>query len=72
MPKTMDVNQIKRRIGSPTRVEIEFFCRGCKGHFSRTVPVAALHRATCRCGSDNILVYAMSGETTAPLRSVAF
>jgi hypothetical protein len=33
------------------------------------VPVSSLHRATCRCGSDNILVYSMSGELTAPLRA---
>jgi hypothetical protein len=65
----MDVRQIRRKIGTSTSVELEFFCRRCKGHFSRTVPVAALHRATCRCGSDNILVYAISGEMSAPLRA---
>ena len=68
MNRTMDIDSIRRRIGASSRVELEYFCRNCKGHFTRTVPIALLEHATCRCGSDNILVYAMAGEFNAPLR----
>lgn len=57
-----------RRVGAASRVELEYYCRGCKGHFSSTVPYAALRQATCRCGSSNLLVYSIAGEATAPLR----
>jgi hypothetical protein len=68
MTRPTDVERIRRRIGSSSRVELEFYCRRCKGHFARTFPVASLDRATCRCGGSDILVYAMSGESSAPLR----
>jgi hypothetical protein len=57
-----------RRIGVASRVEVEFFCRGCKGHYSSSVPVGTLSEVRCRCGSDNLLVYNLAGEYGAPLR----
>lgn len=57
------------RIGAASRVELEYYCRGCKGHFSTTVPVGMLRSATCRCGSDDLLVYSLAGEYSSPLRS---
>lgn len=60
---------LSRRVGRSSRVEMEYFCRGCKGHFSATVPLTALHAATCRCGSNNLLVYAVAGEFTSPMRT---
>jgi hypothetical protein len=57
-----------RRIGVASRIELEFFCRNCKGHYSTTVPAGAVSDARCRCGSDNLLVYNLAGEYGAPLR----
>jgi hypothetical protein len=57
-----------RRIGIVSRIEVEFFCRACKGHYSASVPVGALSDAHCRCGSQDLLVYSVAGEYGAPLR----
>ena len=51
-----------------TFVEIEYFCRNCKGHYARTVPVKSVSGTICRCGSSNLLVYALASEGAAPLR----
>lgn len=59
---------MSRRIGASSRVELEYFCRHCKGHFSSTVPVATMDQTRCRCGSSNLLVYAVAGESSAPMR----
>jgi hypothetical protein len=58
-----------RRVGAASRIEIEYFCRACKGHYSSTVPYASARRAACRCGSQDLLVYSLAGESSAPLRS---
>lgn len=57
-----------RHVGEASRVELDYFCRTCKGHYSSTIPVGALRDATCRCGSHDILVYSMVGDASAPLR----
>ncbi len=59
------------RVGRASRVEIEYFCRSCRGHFSSSVPVATLEQASCRCGSHNLLVYNLSGDMNAPLLPTA-
>ncbi len=61
--------RITQRIGAASRVDLEYFCRTCKGHFSSSVPVSTLYDATCRCGSSDLLVYNVAGEFSAPLRS---
>ena len=55
------------RVGRASRIDIEYFCRSCRGHFSSSVPVGALDQASCRCGSHNLLVYNLSGDMNAPL-----
>lgn len=60
--------RISQRIGAASRVDLEYFCRTCKGHFASTVPVTQMYEATCRCGSSNLLVYNVAGELSAPLR----
>ena len=55
------------RVGRASRIDIEYFCRSCRGHFSSSVPVGALEQASCRCGSHNLLVYNLSGDMNAPL-----
>jgi hypothetical protein len=62
------VDRLHRRIGTASRVELEYFCRDCKGHFSSSVPLSAIDNAHCRCGSGDLLVYAMSGDMSAPMR----
>jgi hypothetical protein len=57
-----------RRIGVTSRMDVEYFCRDCKGHYSASVPVGTLSGVHCRCGSDNLLVYNVAGEYGAPLR----
>jgi hypothetical protein len=57
-----------KRIGVASRVEVEYFCKGCKGHYSASVPVGGIGEARCRCGSDNLLIYSVAGEYGAPLR----
>jgi hypothetical protein len=59
-----------RRVGAASRVEMEYFCRGCKGHYAATVPLATLSQASCRCGSGDLLVYSVSGEFSSPMRSM--
>ncbi len=59
------------RVGRASRIEIEYFCRGCRGHYSSSVPVKALSLASCRCGSRDLLVYDLSDDMHAPLLSQA-
>lgn len=61
--------RIAQRIGASSSAELEYFCRGCKGHYATTVPVARVWDAACRCGSKDLLVYSVAGELAAPLRS---
>ena len=60
---------ISRRIGPVSYVEMEYFCRACKGHYSRSVPIAKFSRQACRCGSTDLLVYSLSGDVSSPLRA---
>lgn len=55
-------------VGAASRVELDYFCKRCKGHFSGTVPVTSLGEMRCRCGSDQLLVYSIVGDLNAPLR----
>ena len=57
-----------RRVGEASRVELEYFCKRCKGHYAATVPVATVKQTRCRCGSDDLLVYNLAGEAASPLR----
>jgi hypothetical protein len=57
-----------RRVGLASRVELEYFCRGCKGHYSTSVPLSGLNAARCRCGSGDLLVYNMAGDNSSPMR----
>ena len=57
-----------RRIGAASRVEVEYFCRRCKGHYAASVPVASVRRTRCHCGSDDLLIYNFAGEFTSPMR----
>ena len=57
-----------QRIGTASMVELEYFCRRCKGHYGSTVPVGTLKDMRCRCGSSDLLVYQLAGEYGAPLR----
>jgi len=65
-PARLDLN---RRTVPTTGVEVEYFCRGCKGHYSRTVPLKTLKEIACRCGSSNLLIYSVASEISAPLRA---
>jgi hypothetical protein len=62
------VRASSRRIGVTSRMDAEFFCRDCKGHYSASVPVGTLNDMRCRCGSRNLLIYNVAGEYGAPLR----
>lgn len=66
IPTKLDLS---RRIGRTTSVEIEYFCRTCKGHYSRIVPIKAFESTRCRCGSANLLIYSLAADVTAPLRA---
>ena len=58
-----------KRVAPTTSADIEYFCKGCKGHYSRVVSLGSFWRTTCRCGSSDLLIYSMSGEVSAPLRA---
>ena len=58
-----------RRMTPTTMADIEYYCRVCKGHYSRVVPVDAFWQTACHCGSRDLLVYSVAGETAAPLRA---
>jgi hypothetical protein len=60
---------LERRVGPASAVDVEYFCRRCKGHYSTAVPVDSFWQTRCRCGSTNLLIYSMSGEVSAPLRA---
>jgi len=66
IPTKLDLT---RRIGRTTGIEIEYFCRTCKGHYARVVPIKAFESTRCRCGSANLLIYSLTGDVTAPLRA---
>jgi hypothetical protein len=57
------------RIGPTVAVDIEYYCRTCKGHYSRAITLESFWHATCRCGSHDLLVYSVAGELSAPLRA---
>ncbi len=65
---TISSVRTSRRVGVASRVDLEYFCRTCKGHYSSAVAVAALDGARCRCGSDDLLIYNVAGEYAAPLQ----
>ena len=57
------------RLGEPGRVltpaaELQFFCRGCKGHDSRTLPATRWREVRCRCGSSDLLIYRVANDLT--------
>ncbi len=54
---------------STTGIDVDYFCKGCKGHYSRTTPIYPLAELSCRCGSKDLLVYAVASDTAAPLRA---
>jgi hypothetical protein len=64
VPPRLDVRSVPT-----TGVEVEYFCRNCKGHYSRTVPVKHFRETACRCGSHDLLVYSVASEVSAPLRA---
>jgi hypothetical protein len=67
--KGADKAKLGRRVGPTQAADVEYFCRACKGHYSRIVPVESLLQTSCRCGSRDLLIYNVSGEAAAPLRS---
>lgn len=60
---------VGRMVGAASRVELDYFCKRCKGHYSGTVSVTGIDTMHCRCGSADLLIYAMVGDLNAPLRS---
>jgi hypothetical protein len=64
-----DRRTLGRRVGPTQAADVEYFCRTCKGHYSRIVPVESFWQTTCRCGSRNLLIYSVSSEGAAPLRN---
>ncbi|HYM15911.1 MAG TPA: hypothetical protein VEZ14_10150 [Dehalococcoidia bacterium] len=58
---------LRSRIGRASRIDIEYFCRSCKGHYSASVPVGLFQGASCRCGSRDLFVYSVVGDQSAPL-----
>lgn len=65
---TMQRLRLSKRLGPTQAANLEYFCRGCKGHDSRTVSLDQFWQTACRCGSRDLLIYNVNGETTAPLR----
>lgn len=65
---TRHTSTFGRRVGSASRVELEYFCKRCKGHYAATVPVSTVQQTRCRCGSGDLLVYNFAGEFASPLR----
>ena len=57
------------RVGPTVAVDIEYFCRSCKGHYSQAVALDSFWKTGCRCGSKDLLVYSVAGEVSAPLRA---
>lgn len=52
-----------------TAADVDFFCRRCKGHYSRTAPVRTIGELACHCGSRDLLIYAVSSDGVSPLRA---
>lgn len=44
--------------------ELQFFCRGCKTHDSRTVLARRWREVRCRCGSSDLLIYRVADDLT--------
>ncbi len=59
---------LRKRIGAASRVELEYFCKSCKGHYCSTVSVTSVSETRCRGGSPELLVYSVAGEFSAPMR----
>lgn len=57
-----------KRVAPTTMADVEYYCRGCKGHYSRIVAVDSFWQTACRCGSSDLLIYSVAGESAAPLR----
>ncbi len=70
MPQQLVSNRrnVKARMGPTQAADIEYFCRTCKGHYSRIVPVDSFWNTYCRCGSQDLLIYNIASEASAPLR----
>lgn len=66
---TKNLRTVGPMVGSASRVELEYFCKRCKGHYSGTAAVTGLDAVQCRCGSEDLLIYSMVGDLHAPLRS---
>jgi hypothetical protein len=60
---------LDHRTAPTTAIDVDYFCRGCKGHFSRTTPLRRMSDLACRCGSTDLLIYSVAGDTAAPLRA---
>ena len=67
--RTSRARTIGHMVGAASRVEADFFCKRCKGHYSGTFAVTGMNELRCRCGSDDLLIYSMVGDLNAPLRS---
>ena len=66
---TMRKLALSKRVGPTQAADVEYFCRSCKGHYSRIVSLDAFFKTQCRCGSADLLIYNVSGEMAAPLRN---
>lgn len=50
-----------------TDVEVNYHCRNCKGYNTCNVAKRRLGVATCRCGSNDLLLLSVAPEVTSPL-----
>lgn len=50
-----------------SEIEFNYHCRACKGHDTGTIGVSELAKATCRCGSGDLLVLSVAPEPSSPL-----
>ena len=66
---TMLKLSLSKRVGPTQAADVEYFCRRCKGHYSRIVSLDQFWQTACRCGSTDLLIYNVSGEMAAPLRN---
>jgi hypothetical protein len=61
--------RLDRHTVPTTGIDVDYFCRTCKGHYSRTTPIRTLQDLACRCGSHDLLVYSVASDGAAPLRA---
>jgi hypothetical protein len=59
--------QNRSRRAEPSRVlmpaaEVQYFCRACKVHDSRTLREGQWRELRCRCGSTDLLIYRVSDD----------